>query len=229
MRLHTGWVKEMCLEASEELSAWITCPEGAIPPPGCYLMATDRGAILGTPLFLEVRTEGGFIAAPPVPGTWEPGVRLELRGPLGHGFSLPRETRRLALAATGETPARLLPLVEQAVGEGMEVALFTDAPLPALHSALEASPLHALQEALTWADFLAFDLPLEKLPQLREQLGISAGVRLSCPGQALVFTALPCGGVAECGVCAVPFRRHWKLVCKDGPVFDLNDLLENFS
>ena len=37
---------------------------------------------------------------------------------------------------------------------------------------------------------------------------------------------MPCGGAAECGICAVPFGRGWKLACKDGPVFELNPLLE---
>jgi hypothetical protein len=30
--------------------------------------------------------------------------------------------------------------------------------------------------------------------------------------------------MADCGVCGVKGRRGWRLACKDGPVFDLNDL-----
>jgi hypothetical protein len=36
---------------------------------------------------------------------------------------------------------------------------------------------------------------------------------------------MPCAGLADCGVCAVELRRGWKLACKDGPVFDLRDIL----
>jgi NAD(P)H-flavin reductase len=36
---------------------------------------------------------------------------------------------------------------------------------------------------------------------------------------------MPCGGVADCGACAVETRLGWKLACEDGPVFDLIDLL----
>ena len=42
--------------------------------------------------------------------------------------------------------------------------------------------------------------------------------------QALIVTPMPCGGIAECGVCAVTVRRGWKMACKDGPVFDLKEL-----
>jgi NAD(P)H-flavin reductase len=41
----------------------------------------------------------------------------------------------------------------------------------------------------------------------------------------LVVAPMPCGGLAECGVCAVTTRRGWKLACKDGPVFDLGELI----
>jgi len=35
---------------------------------------------------------------------------------------------------------------------------------------------------------------------------------------------MPCGGLGDCGLCAVDLKRGWKLACKDGPVFDLNEL-----
>jgi hypothetical protein len=37
---------------------------------------------------------------------------------------------------------------------------------------------------------------------------------------------MPCGGLAECGVCALPAHRGWKLLCKDGPVLELGELLD---
>jgi len=43
--------------------------------------------------------------------------------------------------------------------------------------------------------------------------------------QVLVVTPMPCGGLAECGVCAFTTRRGWKMACKDGPVFDLSELI----
>ena len=40
--------------------------------------------------------------------------------------------------------------------------------------------------------------------------------------QALVRTPMPCGALADCGVCTVRTSRGPKLACKDGPVFDLS-------
>ena len=106
------------------------------------------------------------------------------------------------------------------------VALFADCPLPDLPPAVELSPLSSLPEALEWADYLALDLPLQDLPALAARLGLGRGERFqACPAQALLHTAMPCGGMAECGACAVITPRAWKKTCTDGPVFDLNDLL----
>ena len=105
------------------------------------------------------------------------------------------------------------------------MALFTDAPLPQLPSAVEAYPLNALPELLSWADFIALDLPTAALVDLRARLGLGVHGRLTCPAQALVLAAMPCGGVAECGVCAIPAHRGWKLACKDGPVFNLDEII----
>jgi dihydroorotate dehydrogenase electron transfer subunit len=204
--------------------ARIACPAKAVPAPGQYLLAVDADGILPTVLFTAQSEQAGFLAAPPTPVAWEPGTPLALYGPQGRGFRLPAGVRRLALIALGETVARLEPLIAQAIAQEMAVALFTDALLPNLPMSLEAHPLSALPESLPWADFLALDLPLETLPGLDSILGLAPGSVLPCQGQAMIQAAMPCGGLAECGVCAVPTRRGWKLACKDGPVFDVKDL-----
>jgi hypothetical protein len=138
---------------------------------------------------------------------------------------LPDRTLRLALIALGKTPARLLPFAAQALAQPeTTVALYTDASLPWLPAALEAQRLQNIPEALAWADFLAIDIPLVSLSGLRHALGLGAGERLPCPGEILIETPMPCGSMADCGACAVPGRGGWKLACKDGPVFDLNEI-----
>jgi Iron-sulfur cluster binding domain of dihydroorotate dehydrogenase B len=231
MRLHTARVTEIQLDAAG-LAAWIECPPAAIPRPGQYVLAhdpKDQSASLAIPLFPAEFSPGGFLAAPPIPPFWTPGTGLSLRGPLGRGFTLPSNCRRIALVALGDSATRLAPLIPVALGQEAALALFSDAPLPAwLPSAVEAYPLSALPELLPWADFIAIDLPLAALPDLHPRLGLGSSAdhdpRLHCPAQALVFSPMPCGGLAECGVCAVPARRGWKLVCIDGPVFNLNDV-----
>ena len=186
----------------------------------------DGDVPLATPLFAARIEAGGFQAAAPIPGTWEPGTRLQLRGPLGKGFAPPTHLRRLGLASLDESMACLQPLMNHALDQGAAVALFTDHALPSLPSAVEANPLEALREALTWADYLALDLPFSTLPELSHLLGLERTARaLPCPAQALVHLAMPCGGLADCGACAVETRGGWKLACDDGPVFDLIDLL----
>ncbi len=126
----------------------------------------------------------------------------------------------------GDGLARLQPLLTDALEKGAAVALFTDNAPPGLPSAVEVNPLETLNEALAWADYLALDLPASELPGLARRLGVERGLRhLPCPAQALVGLPLPCGGLADCGACAVETRRGWKLACQDGPVFDLIDLL----
>jgi dihydroorotate dehydrogenase electron transfer subunit len=181
---------------------------------------------LGTPLFLGEVQADGFLAAPPLPLNWQPGTELRLRGPLGNGFSVPNGVQRLALVAWGDSLARLLPLVELPAAREAAVAVFTDAALPSLPAAVEASPLSALPDALPWADFLAVDISIDSLSELRRSLGLAAGQRLPCAGGALVLSPTPCGGLADCGVCAIPARQGFRLLCKDGPVVDLADLLE---
>jgi hypothetical protein len=212
-------------------AAWIACPPKAFPAPGQYLLAWNETAVLGTAVFRTAvfRSAGngaasGFQAAAPVPVSWEPGSPLKLRGPLGKSFGLPAYVKRLALIALGDTAERLLPLAEPGPGQNRDIALVSDAPLPSLPASIEIHSLKALPEVLAWADFLALDLPLEALPGLRAVLGLEPGRNLQCPAQALILTPMPCAGLAECGACATPARRGWKLACADGPVIDLQEL-----
>jgi NAD(P)H-flavin reductase len=97
--------------------------------------------------------------------------------------------------------------------------------LPDLPHEVEIRPLTALREITPWADYVALDMPRESLPGLRQMLGLGEQARVQLEAQVLIVTPIPCGGIAECGVCAVTIRHGWKLACKDGPVFDLQALI----
>ena len=224
MRVYNARVAEIRLNREGRPAVWIECPGRAIPAPGRYTLADAGESLLATPLFAAEIGSGGFLSAASIPGSWAPGTLLQLRGPLGKGFNLPTDTQKLALIALGETAARLLCLAAQAEGKGLAVALFGDLPTAALPVAIEAHPLSALPEALFWADFLALDLPLADLPILREKLRLAPASSLRLLGQALVTAPMPCGGLADCGVCASPGRGEGQLVCKSGPVFNLDKL-----
>jgi len=225
MRLGIGRIVEIQSDVSGKTAARVICPVGMIPRPGQYLLAYDRedkSQVLSEVVFPSEISHDGFLSAPGIPEAWNVGTRLSLRGPLGRGFSLDGHIRRLVLVSFGESVTRLLPLMETAFRQKAAVAIFADCPLPTLPASVEAFPLVALPEALPWAEMVALEVPFEKITGLRKRLGMQE--RFPCPTQVLVTTAMPCGGMAECGACAVQARRGWKLACKDGPVFDQDEI-----
>ncbi len=232
MEIYTAEVRQLRLEEDGQLRAYIACPPSAIPRPGQYLHAhplAQPDAPLPLTLFAaEIPEDGeGFIAAPPIPSDWRPGTQLSLRGPLGHGFVLPPNLRHLGLVALGDSLARLMPLAQQAIQAGAAVAVFSDAALPHLPASVEANPMAALADALYWADLLALDGSPPALQKLAQRLGLAPHQPLPCSAQALIEIEMPCGGLAECGVCATTTQRgKYLLACDDGPVIDWHKLIK---
>lgn len=226
MRTYTGKVAELQADHLGRPTAWVACPPGAIPAPGQYLKAhvpALTGEVLPATLFASEISSQGFRALPPIPPEWLPGTELSLWGPLGNGFRMERTARHLGLVSLKDA-SRLSLLIPSALEQGADITLFADLPVPPLPASVEVAPLSALPEALSWADFLALEMTLAELPGLRSLFGLKPEQHLPCPAQALIYTAMPCAGMAECGACAVPTRRGWKLACLDGPVFDLRTL-----
>ena len=221
-------------DSNGDLAARFTCPVSLIPAPGRYSLAHHPGQpdnALGLHLFqVGIPTGLDDLALPflgPIPDSWRPGDKIHLRRPSGRGFKIPKSIHRLALAALGDTSARLLPTIPAALERGTSIAFFTLAPemVASLPPAVEIHPISGLNDILTWADFLVLDIPLEDLPDLRTILGLGPHDQIPCPAQALIWTPMPCGALADCGVCAVPIRSGaYKLACKDGPVFDLQQI-----
>ncbi len=125
----------------------------------------------------------------------------------------------------GGNPGRLLALLETAQTQNAEITLLTENIPPALPPSIEILPLSALPETARWADYLALDAPRTALPTLQALLhpelrAYSSGYTI----EILLETPLPCGGIAECGACAVSTPRATLLACKDGPVFDWKSL-----
>ncbi len=225
MRISKGRITEIISGFGETPAYQLDCPPELIPAPGQYLLVDDGEAdsVVAVHLFRVGTAPEVFLQNPAFqPRHWFPGVELNLRGPLGRGFAPPPEVEHIALAAPNNSVERLLPLIAE--NPQADMAVFSDTPLPALPLAVEAYPFDELPDALGWADFLAMDLSSEMLPSLRTKLRLDPHGRLACAAQALILLPMPCGGLAECGVCAVSARKGFKLACKDGPVFDLNSL-----
>ena len=161
-------------------AAYISCPPGLIPSPGAYLLAHIPGsdsavaeAVFVAGSFAEPQRMGnnGFLSAPPAPRSWTPGAGLHLRGPLGHGFSIPSSARRIALVAFDSSPRRLLALLEQPSVQEAAVTLVCESAPDDLPLQVEAQPLRALAEVCAWADYLAFDAARDSLSLLKQEPG----------------------------------------------------------
>ena len=224
MHVGKGQVLELILENGSRYVR-VTCPPNLVPVPGQYLLASDGSdSPLPVPLFYTYSAPQGFVAATSVPTRWNPGLVLYLRGPLGRGFSLPLAARRVGLVAFDDSPARLNGLIRPALRQEAALVLVSDSAPEALPDEVEVQPLSTLNDILEWADYVAIDTARENLQRLREELGKQNGLAAAMGAQVLIRTPVPCGGIADCGVCAVMLKSEGKLACKDGPVFDWGEV-----
>lgn len=223
MKAATGKVQEIFLDGS----ARIACPPELIPSPGQYLQAHTPGSDspLAVTLFPSLFSPNGFRSAPHIPPRWMPGETLRLRGPFGRGFTLPLSARKVALVCFDDAPFRLLGLISQALARNAEVVAVCDASIESLPEVVEVQPLTSLPEVFLWADYAAMDAGRENLNRLVKNLEAQKQTAAWTEAQILLRSPMPCAGFAECGVCALTSRRAWRMICKDGPVFDLGELI----
>ncbi len=171
-----------------------------------------------------------------------PGETMRLWGPLGHGFAPARATRNLLMVAGGIGVAPLVWLADEAVAAGRAVTLVAGARnacgvfpshlLPAEVEVIATTEdgsagrrglaTDAFVEHLAWADEVFACGPE---PMFREMARIVRGCEVRRPVQALLEARMGCG-TGICYGCAVETkagrgRTAMKLVCKDGPRFEL--------
>jgi hypothetical protein len=222
MHTGTGTVTELILEDGYRY-ARVACPENLIPAPGQYLLASDDSSTsLPVPIFYTDSAPGSFIAL--AANHWKPGDELHLRGPLGRGFSLPPAARKVVLIAYDDVPARLHGLIRPALNQNAGVVLVCSSDVDSVPDEVEVQPLASMSEALQWADYAAIDVSREKLPELKQKVFEQKQVEAPRKVEVLIRTPMPCGGLADCGVCAVISTPTWQMACKDGPVFDWREI-----
>ena len=222
MHTGTGRIAELILE-DECLYARISCSDELVPSPGQYLLAGHGSdSVVPVPIFHTDSAPQGFIG--PALDSWRPGDVLFLRGPLGRGFALPASARKIGLVAFDGPPSRLRGLIPPALKQNASIVLLCNSSTDNLPDEVEVQPLVALGEILQWADFLALDVERESLPDLLKRFGERMPFQVLRGVQVLIHTPMPCGGLAECSVCAVTTKSEWKMACKDGPVFNLSEL-----
>ena len=224
MHTSTGKVTEIYLDSSGH----IECAAELVPAPGQYLLAHTHGSDspVAAPVFFYGFSSNGFRGTTILDSLWTPGTQLDIRGPLGHGFALPKSAHKIALVALDNSPVRLHGLISLGLKQNSEIVLVCDSALSDLPEAVEVQPVKTVNEVCKWADFIAFDVARENPNQLREMFRQLEQVPAMREAQVLIRTSMPCGGLAECGVCAVTISHDWKMTCKDGPVFFLKDVID---
>ena len=196
-----------------------------IPAPGEYFLAFAPGSnqVLSVALFpYEIDPETLTLCGT-FPGEWQPGTSINIQGPLGNGFHPPSIAGKIALLATDVSLSdRLYALMLQSLSHGLAVAWVADAipeQFPPLVELLESSDL---LEAVKWSDYTAAASTLTRLGTLINTFDRHAELKKKV--DVLIGTPMVCGN-ARCGVCAVETKKSWKLACKDGPVFNLEEVV----
>ncbi len=158
-------------------------------------------------------------------------------GPLGHGYSVRRTSQQLLLVAGGIGVAPLVWLADQAVDKGESVTLvlggrtseqiFPASLLPQEvelvvttedgSSGRRGLATEAFVEHLEWCDQAFACGPNAMFQAMAEEMRRGHVRR---PVQVLLEEGMGCG-TGICYGCAVETRRGMRLVCKDGPRFDL--------
>jgi len=170
----------------------------------------------------------------------QPGDLVSLFGPLGRGYAVKSQSQNLLLVAGGVGIAALVALADEAIAEGRAVTLlqgagtadklFPSASLPTEVEVVSATEdgsaghrglvTELLAEYLPWADQVFACGPnamYEAMAAVMRQQASRKSV------QVLLEEHMACGmGVCYC--CGVFTRRGVKLVCKDGPRFELREV-----
>ena len=164
------------------------------------------------------------------------GDKVAILGPLGNGFSIRPEAHNLLLVAGGMGIAPLLFLAEDAFEKGLSVTLLygtaTDNPYTEVFHGIKlikatedgSAGYHGMvtdliPEYIGWANqvFACGPLPMYKtmaqMPELENRpVQVSLEIMMGC-------------GLGVCYGCTIKTKSGLRQVCKDGPVFDLDDIL----
>jgi len=177
--------------------------------------------------------------------TWlshlEKNDKVDLLGPLGNGFSLEPKAKNLLLIAGGIGIAPLVFLSQQALTREKSVSLLLGAP-----TANQLYPKHLLPkgiecrvatedgsagrkglvtellpEFINWCHQICACGPVAMYRRLQAQKQLQ---KINLPLQLSLEVRMGCG-IGICYGCTLKTRHSQKQVCRDGPVFELNEIL----
>jgi dihydroorotate dehydrogenase electron transfer subunit len=161
-------------------------------------------------------------------------------GPLGHGYDVNKTSRQLLLVGGGIGVAPLVWLADDAVEQGRSVTMVlggrtVDQIFPATLLPREVELVVYTEDASAGRRGLATEGFVEHLQwcdqafacgpngMFRAMAEAARPMRLRRSVQVLLEERMGCG-TGICYGCAVETRRGMRLVCKDGPKFELRDV-----
>ncbi len=167
-----------------------------------------------------------------------PGATLDLLGPFGHGWEVRPNVRNLLLISAGEMIGALTFLAQWAIEQELAVTLLAqyanieDIYPPALlspeieyHVTLSDNGADKIVEVagnyLAWADAVCCAVSHETLETLYSRY---ERLRQKHIAQGLVVRPLVCAS-GVCLTCAMETRSGPKLTCRDGPVFEIGEIV----
>lgn len=230
-RVYLLWVEapEIAADARPGQFVTIRCGEGHNPllrrPFSVHRVDADKLALL-----FEVVG----------PGTeWlsnrKAGDVLDMLGPLGNGFQIDQSARNLLLVGGGIGIAPLVFLAERAVAKGYYVKMVVGAKTASqVYSDVEGAEIIQVTEdgsagekgmatdvgfpLVEWADQVFACGPCPMYHTMANN-GMGDGKSV----QVLLEEVMGCG-LGACRGCAIPTNQGMKMVCRDGPVFELRDV-----
>lgn len=232
MKHYTGQLIEVLLEAYKNASARVSLPAEAHPKPGQYLLINHDShsdetlpytffPALSLPA-LEQADE--LLISGDIPSDWAPGIRLAISSPKGRAIRIPSGTQKLALLASAGSSARLLAILGEALSRSIAVVLLCENIPASLPDQVEIRGFSQVQEIVAWSDYLVVDIPYSGEKDTQEMLA-SLDISKHTNGMVIISGTYPCGALADCGLCSVQTRHKVALACKDGPAFDIAELL----
>ena len=170
------------------------------------------------------------------------GESLDLLGPLGNSYSISPESHNLLLAAGGIGIAPLLFLAQQAVSQGRQVTLLLGAAIASQLYPRQLLPagidlVTATEDGSEGRQGMITDLLPEfaaqadqifacgPLPMYRSMAARCLPFLKSKPVQVSMEIRMGCG-LGICYSCTVKTQNGLKQVCRDGPIFDLSELVD---
>jgi dihydroorotate dehydrogenase electron transfer subunit len=215
------------------------CADGydpLLPRPMSFHRFRDRDGERQFAILYDVRGRGTAWLA-----ERQPGDELTAFGPLGKGYAVSSQSQNLLLVAGGLGVAAVVALADEAIAAGKAVTLLQGARnvaklFPAESLPREIEVLSATDDGsaghsgpvtellaghLSWADQVFACGPSA---MFRSMADVLREARTRKPVQALLEERMGCG-TGICYGCAVFTRKGVRLVCRDGPRFELREVL----